>query len=77
MFCIIYSIKLSDAVTLGGAYNGAELLQQVYKVTWFVAVGRRLIEAPAAVTLAIRATLCAQLSSASSTVCASRNRWRK
>jgi len=42
-----YTVNLSDAVTLGGAYETteAELFQSVYRVTWFVAVGGRLAAA--------------------------------
>jgi len=42
---------LPDAVRLGGAYDGYELLSEVYKITCFVAVGGRLSEAAAAKTI--------------------------
>jgi len=49
----LYQINSPDAVTLGGAYEGVQLLQYVYRVTRIVAVGSRL--ALAVVTWAIRA----------------------
>jgi len=38
----IGTITLSDAVTLGGAYDGSRACQEVFRVTLFVAVGSRL-----------------------------------